>query len=318
MGILDRQDRRARLSHGGTGRLWAPARRGRTGGDVLAALHLVVPRRRGRRERELGDRARGHGLVRCLAARTCPRDPAGGGSHGRTGRCARPAALHGASRIRIPGRPVPGRRGGRSALPSRADCATARGRRRRVDASGSPALAPVHGQRPLRRGADVRARFRRPLPARRARVGEGPGSRRARRRPGRGDGDAGRCGPLVGHDGHAHRAARPDRHCNERRSRCRHSVAECASAPARPGVRRRGLAGDGVERRRVRGCRRAGGPSQKRRGTGRPANGPVRGRCGSSARLRCGRLGVLLEPCVRACGCVSAGRLARPPLVPGA
>ena len=136
---------------------------------------------------------------------------------GRARRRARPAALHGASRVHVPRLLVPARRCGRSGLPPRAGCPSARGRRRRVDGPRPPALAPVHGQRPLCRGTDVRPRLRRPLPARRTRHGERPGSRRARRRPGRGGGDANRCRPLVGHVAYSHRPARPDRDRNVRR-----------------------------------------------------------------------------------------------------
>ena len=50
----------------------------------------------------------GHGLVRRLAAWTGSRDSAGGGPGGRAHRCARSAAFHGASRVRVSRLLLPG------------------------------------------------------------------------------------------------------------------------------------------------------------------------------------------------------------------
>ena len=122
---------------------------------------------------------------------------------------------------------LPARGAGRSDLPPRAGRPSARSRRCRVDAPRSPPLAPVHGQWPLRRGADGRPWLRRPLPARRTRHGEGQAPPCSA--PSRSGRSCCESVPAAGRtDAHAHCAARPDRDCDERRPRSRDCVAEGA------------------------------------------------------------------------------------------
>ena len=225
VGLPDRSDRRADRACDGTRHVRSLPRRGRASGDVLAAVRAALPRRSGRRKRERRDRAGGDGLVRRLATRPRPRDPAGGSSSRRARRCVRPAAAHRAPRVRVPGLPLPARRDRpeRSSSASRAR-PPSRGGRCRVDTPRSPPLAPVRGRRPLRRGPDGYSQLRRPLPPRRTLAEQGPGRGGARRRPGRRDGDAGRCRPMVGQAADAHRPTRSNRDRDECRSR--------ASSPA--------------------------------------------------------------------------------------
>ena len=77
-----------------------------------------------------------------------------------------------------------------------------------------------------------------------------------------------------------------------------------AAALARPGLRRRRVADDGLERRCLRRRRRAGGPSAKRVGARRPADGALARRRRNAACLRGRRLLRLLEPRLRAGGVV--------------
>ena len=261
----------------GLGRVRPPPRRGGAGGDVLAALHAPLSRRSGRCERERCDRSRGDGLVRR------PRSAAWLSGSGRL------RFRSGASSVRSSCRSSPcitrtrswagsacsARRPGRSSSASRTTLTlevvdvewTLRDHRlwRLCVVSGLYVVAQMailsfvvlylHDERSL---------------------GQGRGGRSARRRPGRRDGAAGRCGPVVGQAADAHGPARPNRNRDERLARRRHRPAERAAVPARPGVRRRRLADDGVERRRLRRRRRAGGPSSKRCGARRPADGARR------------------------------------------
>ncbi len=187
----------------------------------------------------------------------------------------------------------------------------ARGRGCRVDPPRSPPLAPVRRQRPLRRGADGYSQLRRPLPPRRTLAEQGPGGCGARCRPGRGDGAAGRCRPMVGPAANAHRSPRSNRDRDERRPRRRDRLVERAAGLARPGLRRRRIADDGLERRRLRRRRRAGGPREKRFGARRPADGALPRRRRSPTRVRGRRFCRLLEPRLRAGGVVPDCRLAR-------
>ena len=109
---------------------------------------------------------------------------------------------------------------------------------------------------------------------------------------------------------HARRPAHPDRDCNDIALAVATALPERASVLAHTSVyRRRGLADDGVERRRLRGRRRgAGGPSQKRCSTRCPANGAVSVGGVEPCRLAPPSSRRALDVGVRACRGVAAGR----------